>query len=106
MKSSRKTAKFLKTRFHFEASTELDSKVKADITRALEQEEKTSTLSRQSVWRIAAGSRISKVAAAAVVVIAILLAVYDFRGPSSVKLVGCRVSAVGDASYQVLGRDV
>jgi hypothetical protein len=58
---------------------------------------------QKSIWRAVTKSRITKLAAAAVLVIAGLLAVNLFRGGKPVELVGCRVYPVRKANYQVLG---
>ena len=76
-------------------------KLQADITlpEKVTREKPVSWYVRRPV----VARRIAKLAAAVVIAITVLVVVYQFRRPTSVQLVGCRVTAIGEAAYKVFG---
>jgi negative regulator of sigma E activity len=63
------------------ASAELDKRVHDDISRALAESEKTESVrSEPNIWRIIMKSPITKLAAAAVIIIAVSIGVNQFGG--------------------------
>ena len=65
-----------------QASADLDKTVHDDITRAVAASDKTeSPHLRPKTWRIIMKSRITKLAAAAVIIIAVLIVIHQFTGP-------------------------
>ena len=74
--------KLLIRKFRFKAGVELDSRVHGDIANALDKsEEQRLTTVQPNVWRTILKSRIARLAAAAVIVIAVLAGVYQIGGP-------------------------
>ena len=53
-------------------SAQMDERVLKDVLSALEESEKTSALTEPNIWRIIMRSRITKLAAAAVIAIVVL----------------------------------
>ena len=64
-------------------SAEMDQRVLADVLDALAESEKPSALTRPKIWRTIMKSRITKLAAAAVIVIAVLISVNQFGGSAT-----------------------
>ena len=64
-------------------SAEMDQRVKTDVLEALVESEKPSVLNRPKIWRNIMQSRITKLAAAAVIVIAVLISVNQFGGSAT-----------------------
>ena len=72
-------------KLHLKASADLDKRVHDDISAALAESEKTESVQTEpNIWRIIMKSRISKLAAAAVIIIAVFLGVSVFNQSSSV----------------------
>ena len=68
-------------KLQLKASAELDKRVHDDISAALTKSEKTkSVLAEPNVWRTIMRSRITKLAAAAVIIIAVLIGIHQFSG--------------------------
>ena len=63
------------------ASAELDERVHSEISKALAKSEKTKSAKLEpNIWRIIMKSRITKLAAAAVIIIAVLIGINQFGG--------------------------
>ena len=72
-------------KLHLKASADLDKRIHDDISAALGESEKTESVQTEpNIWRIIMKSRISKLAAAAVIIIAVFLGVSVFNQSSSV----------------------
>ena len=68
-------------KLHLKASAELDKRVHDDISRSLAESEKTeSAHTEPNIWRTIIKSRITKLAAAAVIIIAVLAGINYFGG--------------------------
>ena len=68
-------------KLHLKASAELDKRVHDDISAALAESEKTeSAHTEPNIWRTIMKSRITKLAAAAVIIIAVLIGITQFGG--------------------------
>jgi len=68
-------------KLHLKASAELDKRVHDEISAALAESEKNKSVRQEpNIWRIIMTSRTSKLAAAAVIIIALLLGVHYFGG--------------------------
>jgi len=65
---------------HDKTSAELDERVIGDVLRALEESEKSSALTQPKIRRTIMKSRITKLAAAAVIIAAVLTGIYLFGG--------------------------
>jgi hypothetical protein len=72
-------------KLHLKASADLDKRVHDEISAALGESEKTkSVLEEPNIWRTIMKSRISKLAAAAVIIIAVLFGMSSFKDSSGV----------------------
>ena len=72
-------------KLHLKASADLDKRVNNDISAALGESEKTESVQTEpNIWRIIMKSRISKLAAAAVIIIAVFLGLNIFNQGSGV----------------------
>jgi hypothetical protein len=61
----------------------MDQRVLMDVLEALDESEKPSALTRPKIWRNIMQSRITKLAVAAVIVIAVLVGIIQFEGPTA-----------------------
>jgi len=66
---------------HDTTSAELDERVIRDVLQALEESKKTSAGIQPNIWRIIMKSKITKLAAAAVIIIAVILGLNIISGP-------------------------
>ncbi|MHC4620905.1 MAG: hypothetical protein ACYTEQ_24425, partial [Planctomycetota bacterium] len=81
MRPADNTHKLFK-KLRLKASAQLDERVHGDIWKALEERGRTRTvLTEPNVWRIIMQSRITKVAVAAVIIIAVILGLNIIGGP-------------------------
>ncbi len=64
-------------------STEMDQRVLTDVLDALAESEKPSALTQPKIWRNIMKSRITKLAVAALLVIAVLIGINRFEGPTA-----------------------
>jgi len=64
-------------------SAEMDQRVLTDVLHTLAESEKPTALTRPKIWRNIMQSRITKLAAAAVIVIAVLVGINQLGGPAS-----------------------
>ena len=68
-------------KLHLKASAELDKRVHDEISTALAEQEKTKSVRQEpNIWRIIMKSKITKLAAAAVIIIAVLVGMHQFGG--------------------------
>ena len=65
---------------HDTTSAQMDERVLGDVLRALEESEKTSAATKPNIRRTIMKSRITKIAAAAVIIAAIMLGMYALTG--------------------------
>jgi len=69
-------------KLHLQASSDLDKRVHDDISKALaESEKKQSAVPQPDIWRTVMKNPIAKLAAAAVIIIAVLIVIHQFTGP-------------------------
>ena len=81
MKSTRKTEKLIKG-FYVAASTHMDNRIRGDVQQIIRGSRQTGAPALQpNVWRTIMKNRITKVAAAAVIIIAVLVGMIQFGGP-------------------------
>jgi len=78
MRPAENIGKLIK-KLHTAASAELDKKVYSEISKALAEDKKSAAVA-PSVWRIIMKSKLTKLAAAAVVIVAVLIGVNRFGG--------------------------
>ena len=68
-------------KLHLSASDELDERIHSEISKALAESEKTkSAKDEPKIWGIIMKSRITKLAAAAVIIVAVLVGIHHFGG--------------------------
>jgi len=68
-------------KLHLTASAELDEKVHSEISRAMAEPRETKSAKLEpNIWRTIMQSRITKLAAAAVIIIAVLVGIHQFGG--------------------------
>jgi len=80
MRPADDTSELIK-KLHLKASAELDKRVHDDISKALAESEKTkSAITQPNIWRIIMKSKITKFAAAAVIIIAVFVGIHYFGG--------------------------
>lgn len=71
-------------KLQLKASTDLDRRVHKDISKALAESDKTkSAITQPNIGRTIMKSRITKIAAAAVIVVAVLICINQFSGPGT-----------------------